>query len=530
MKKLYFNGTIVTMEKDTYVEAVLEEDGVITAVGKKEDLELLAQDAEKVDLKGKTMLPAFIDAHSHFSAYANSLLQVPLEETVCFSEIVEKIQEFIKKNAVPEGKWVIAKGFDPDNMKEKGYPDCYLLDQAAPKHPVLVQHKSGHMGVMNTLALKRCGITEQTENPKGGKIGKKEGKLTGYLEENALIQSLNQVEMPTMEEMAHAFTEAQTRYASYGISTIQEGMTKDQMVPIYEMLSQGHKMKLDLVAYVDEKESSAFVKQFSDRIQKYVDHIKIGGYKIFLDGSPQGRTAWMRENYQGSSDYKGYPVMTDEEVYLAIRKAAKEKKQILAHCNGDAASDQYIRMCRKVKEEGFCLEAIRPVLVHGQLLGLDQLEDIKELSIVPSFFVAHVYHWGDVHVKNFGWEQASHISPVGSAIEKGLYYTFHQDSPVIEPDMLETIWCAVNRKTKAGITLGEEEKISVLDALRGVTIYAAYQYFEEEEKGSIREGKHADFVILDKNPLEVEPDAIRSIQVLQTIKDGKVIYSKMKEE
>ena len=199
---------------------------------------------------------------------------------------------------------------------------------------------------------------------------------------------------------------------------------------------------------------------------------------------------------------------------------------MLAHCNGDAASDQYIRMCQKLKEEGNDLAEIRPVLIHGQLLGVDQLEAVKRLSLIPSFFVAHVYHWGDTHIKNFGKERASQISPVGCAIEKGIRYTFHQDAPVIEPDMMETVWCAVNRKTKKGVTLGEEEKITVLDALKGITIYAAYQYFEEEKKGSIQQGKYADFVILNQNPMNVLDEDIRAIQVMETIKGGKVIYKR----
>ena len=217
--------------------------------------------------------------------------------------------------------------------------------------------------------------------------------------------------------------------------------------------------------------------------------------------------------------------MSDEAVREAVLTAARQRLQILAHCNGDAACDQYIRMCRSVKDEGYDLSGIRPVLIHGQLLGIDQLEAVREIPLIPSFFAAHVYHWGDVHVKNLGWNRASHISPAASAEKKGILYTFHQDSPVIEPDMMETVWCAVNRKTKSGTVLGEEERIPVLEALKAVTLHAAYQYFEEGEKGSIRPGKRADFAILDRNPLAVEPDELRDIQVQQTIKDGRVIFT-----
>ena len=167
---------------------------------------------------------------------------------------------------------------------------------------------------------------------------------------------------------------------------------------------------------------------------------------------------------------------------------------------------------------------IRPVMIHAQLVGIDQLPYLKQYHIIPSFFIAHVFYWGDIHVNNFGYERASKISPARSALEQDILFTFHQDSPVINPNMFETIWCAVTRKTKSGITLGEDEKISVLDAIKAVTINSAYQYFEENTKGSIKEGKLANLIIVDKNPLEVNSDEIKNIKVLETLKEGKTLY------
>ncbi len=531
MGTLYVNGTILTMEQDQTAEAVWEEGGVIRAVGERKLLEDQACGAQRMDLQGRTMIPAFIDAHSHFSAYANAMLQVSLEEDSSFDEMVESIGQFIERNQIPLGKWVLARGFDPDAVREKRYPDRRVLDRAAPHHPVLIQHKSGHMGVMNTMGLKICRITGETKSPEGGKIEIKDGQPTGYLEENAMMMYLRQVGMPTKEELLPIYDKAQAAYASHGITTVQEGMAPDDMVPLLQMLAQRNMLYLDLNVYAHISQSRRLLETFSHEIGVCRNHIKIGGYKIFLDGSPQGRTAWMRQPYEnaaqmeGDEAYCGYPAMSDEAVREAVLTAARQRLQILAHCNGDAACDQYIRMCRSVKEEGYDLAGIRPVLIHGQLLGMDQLEAVKEIPLIPSFFAAHVYHWGDVHVKNFGWNRASHISPAASAEKKGILYTFHQDSPVIEPDMMETVWCAVNRKTKSGTVLGEEERIPVLEALKAVTLHAAYQYFEEGEKGSIRPGKRADFAILDRNPLAVEPDELRDIQVLQTIKDGRVIFT-----
>ena len=163
-------------------------------------------------------------------------------------------------------------------------------------------------------------------------------------------------------------------------------------------------------------------------------------------------------------------------------------------------------------------------MIHAQLLQPEQLADMAKLNLIASFFIAHIYHWGDTHIQNFGMERASQISPVGTAIQEGVTYTFHQDTPVIAPNMMDTIWCAVNRKTRNGIELGEEQKISVYDALKAITIHGAYQYFEEDKKGSIREGKLADLVILDQNPLKVNPMDLRDIQVVCTIKNGDILF------
>ncbi len=524
-QKLFYNGTILTMEEELYAEAVLVEDGNVTGVGSYEMLlDRAAADVEKVDLGGRTLMPAFIDPHSHFSAYASSLLQVPLEEAVNFGEIAEKIRDFIEKKQVPKGQWVVAKGYDHNALAEQAHPGREVLDAAAPDNPVIIQHKSGHVGVYNTAALKLLHVTEETKAPDGGVIGLKDGKLTGYMEEAAFLKYQKEIPMSSVEELMESYRKTQDVYASHGITTIQEGMMMDQMVLLYQGLLKSEMLKLDLVGYVDVNNGSELLREFGGEKGEYRGHFRIGGYKIFLDGSPQGRTAWMRTPYAGDEDYRGYGTMTEEAVYEAVKRSCEEGRQILAHCNGDAAGEQYLRAWEKAEAEGLWDADDRPVMIHAQLLGVDQLPRVKKLGMIPSFFVAHVYHWGDVHIANFGKERAKEISPAASALKEGIVFTFHQDAPVIEPDMLETVWCAVNRETKKGVLLGKEERISVLEALKAVTINGAYQYFEEQEKGSIREGKRADLVVLDQNPLETDPAAIRDIRVMETYKDGELVF------
>ena len=525
-EKLYFNGNILTLEDELYAEAVLIKGDKIHKVGKREELiNEASEGVEIIDLQGKTLMPSFIDAHSHFSGYANSFTQVDLKECINFEEISDTIEKFIQKNNVPKGKWIQADGYDQNNLEEKIHPTKELLDKAAPNNPLIAKHISEHMGALNSMGIKELGITIDTPNPEGGIIQKKNGVVTGYLEENAYINYVQEIPMVSNEEFMASLAKAQQAYASYGITTIQEGMVVDLLVDIFQYLIHEKILKIDLIGYLDINNAEVLKEKFANCLQKYNNHIKMGGYKTFLDGSPQGRTAWMKTPYLGKEkDYYGYGVQSDEEIEAKLEKALKENMQILAHCNGDAASQQYIDQYKVAKEKTGITKDIRPVIIHAQLLDEDQLDYVKALKMIPSFFVAHVYHWGDIHIKNFGMKRASKISLAKSAQDKGILYTFHQDSPVIEPNMLETIWCAVNRITKNGVLLGADERVSALDALKAVTKNAAYQYFEEDIKGTIKEGKLADLVILDKDILKVDPMEIKNIKVIETIKEGETIF------
>lgn len=523
-RKLYFNGDILTMEGELYAEAVLEEDGRILAAGKLEDW--MKKDAELRDLEGRTMMPAFIDPHSHFTGYATSMLQVSLDDAESFEEIKEEIQEFIIQNKIKPGEWIQARGYDHNRLKEKAHPGKMLLDEAAPDNPLVISHQSGHMGVFNTLGLTGIGVDESTECPSGGMIGMSDGSLTGYMEETAFVNYLQMVPMPSIDSLMNAYVKAQDKYASYGITTVQEGMMMGQLGGLYAYMLEKDILKLDVVAYADIRDPEKLVEEFASYFGRYNRHFKMGGYKIMLDGSPQGHTAWMKKPYlNGKNNEKGYPVYTDEELEDKIRMAYRQRRQIIVHCNGDAASEQYIRVYKKVAESEGRYDA-RPVIIHAQLMDEGQMKQAACLSMIPSFFIAHIWHWGDIHIQSFGKERADKISMAGTALNDGVIFTFHQDAPVINADMLETVWCAVNRITKNGIILGEEERIGVLDALKAVTVNAAYQYFEEDVKGSIRAGKYADFVILDRNPVKVPSMEIRDITVLETIKEGKSIWKK----
>lgn len=532
MKKILYNASFITLEdasKDEEIEAIYIENDRIKKIGKKDEILSLKDDeTEVIDLSGKTVMPSFIDAHSHFFAVANDLSQVNLNECKSFNDIQNAVIRYVKNNKIEKDQWIIANNYDYNNLKEGRNITKEELDKILPNNPIVIKHKSGHSGVVNSRGLELLNISEDTISPEGGRIEKVNGKLTGYLEENAFIENIKKIPMQKEEEILNNIKKAQEKYASYGITTVQEGYLSKELIPIYKKIIEKNVLDLDVVAYIEEKSIDLIKKDFKENIKKYNNNFKIGGIKIFLDGSPQARTAWMRTPYINDKTveekYYGYGTMKDSRVEEAIKKAYNANLQILAHCNGDMAAEQYINCIDKLEKTGNKIEEIRPVLIHGQLLDIDQLDEVKRLGIIPSFFVAHVYYWGDVHIKNFGLKRAERISPAGSSSKRNILYTFHQDSPVIEPNMFETIWCAVNRKTKEGKILGENEKISVIEAIKALTINAAYEYFEENEKGSIKEGKLANLIVINKNPLKVNKDEIRDIKVLETIKNGKTIY------
>lgn len=275
MKKIYFNGDFITLEADN-VEAILIDNGIIKAVGSKEEiLKMKDEQTELVDLKGKTMMPAFIDAHSHFFAVANNFLQASLDGCTSFKEIQEVILKYKKENNIEDGKWILTNGYDHNILKENKHITKLELDEALPNNPVVIQHKSGHNGVFNSLGLKILDITSKTISPEGGVIEKRNGELTGYLEENAFIENIKRVPMPGIEELVKSAKKAEKEYASFGITTVQEGMMTKELIPIYNKLVSDNLIDLDIVAFMDEKAINEIEKTFPDNIKEYKNNFKI---------------------------------------------------------------------------------------------------------------------------------------------------------------------------------------------------------------------------------------------------------------
>lgn len=534
---IYANGNIITVnEQHPTAEAVAVRDGKILAVGSQVEVETAAGDNTTLkDLQGHTLLPGFIDGHGHIT-YTN---QLQLSANIASPPVgqVEDINGLVAalkahQQAYPQSPWVVGFGYDDSLMTEKRHPTRAELDQVSTELPVAVTHVSGHLMSCNSRCLEFIGINADTANPAGGIIRRQAGSSEpdGVLEETAMYIAMKAMPAPDLALLVKLMAKTQRDYASYGITTVQDGAASSETIGLLKATAQQGGLYLDVVAYPHNSIGLEGMKKHPPS-KTYDNGFRVGGIKLTLDGSPQGKTAWLTKPYfhppHGQAEgYVGYPSMTDEQVQEYVNYAYSNNIQLLAHANGDAASDQMLKTTRAAREQ-FGDADRRAVMIHAQTVREDQIDGMLEEGIIPSYFVAHTFYWGDWHRDSvFGEERASRISPLRSSTDKGLRYTIHNDTPVVPADMMRLLWTAVNRVTRSGKVLGTEQRATVMEGIRGMTIDGAYQFFEEDSKGSIEVGKRADLIVLDQNPLETDPMLIKDIAILETIKDGNTVFSR----
>ena len=540
LAKVFFGGDIITMVGDTpqYAEAVVVQGGKISFTGTSaEAMNVAGAGHEMINLEGKTMLPGFIDGHAHFANFAAQAIGAQLlPPPDAGAKDIPTIISLLKEWNTPENRaltgWIFGTGFDDSVLEEKRFPTKQDLDEVTTEYPIIIIHISGHFASVNSKGLEVLGITGDTPNPEGGIIRRESNsnEPNGVLEELAAIPYMLDAITPKSEEaILQFFNAGQEMALSFGYTTAQEGRAMGNNDMLIAMAEAG-RLKLDVVSYVDY----LFVDKYMStkwNSKNYDNHFRIGGMKLTLDGSPQGRTAWRTQPYLippdgASKDYTGYPAIPkDDDVTAIYEKAFQNNWQTLTHANGDAAMDQMIRTLKPLVEK-YGNEDRRFVLIHGQYIREDQLDDYKDLDIITSLFPLHTFYWGDSHKQIIGEELGNKISPVRTALKKGIKITIHTDAPVALPNLMRVVWTAVNRTSRSGAIIGENERLTPYEALKAITDWSAYQHFEEDNKGTLEKGKIADLVILDKNPLKVMPDAIKDIQVVETIKDGETVFKK----
>lgn len=542
ISQLFYNGDIITMASDQaeYAEAVVEENGKIVFVGSQKDAESKYENTKKIDLNGKTLLPGFIDPHSHFGMVSNTMGQVdlnpqPVGTVVNIDDILKKLETFKEERNIPDGEWIFGWGYDDGELAEKRHPTKRDIDKVLPNNPVYLQHTSGHMGVANTLALEKLNVNSESKSPEGGNIERfpNSKEPTGLVQETAMYPFVGNMLEILAKDQATYFDTTQEYYASNGITTAQDGMTDRNTIRFFQSQADAGKLNIDLVSLAGYAELDSNVKDSTLHFKNYKNGFKVQGTKIVADGSPQGKTAFFTEPFLTivpgcQNDCRGLPSLTQETINSLFLTAYENENQLFIHCNGDATVDMIIEAhenaCKQLNQA--LDKDRRTIIIHAQFARQDQLETFVKYNMEPSFFTNHAFFWGDVHVENLGKERAHFLSPMVSAKKLGLKPTNHSDATVTPIDPLFTIWSAVNRVSRSGAVIGDAERTTPYLAIQAITSNAAYEYFEEDLKGSLSEGKLADFVILDKNPLKVEPMDIKNIQVLETIKEGKTVFKK----
>ena len=537
---IYFGGDILTMEGDTpeYVEAIAVKDGKIFSLGLLKDLKDYQGDATvMVDLKGQTLLPGFLDPHSHFinslsmSTQANCSAP-PVGTSDTPEKIVASLEAFKSKKNIGDNEMIIGYGYDDTQMPAGHLLNRDHLDKAFPNNPVLVMHVSLHGAVLNSKALEKYNFTAQTETPPGGIIVRKPGtnEPYGLIMETAFIKVFANLPQPTPEQVKEQVKSGQMLYAAAGITTAHEGASHMKDIKLFKQAAANNEFFIDLVSYPFITDYEEVMETYRpEDFGSYSNGFKLGGIKITIDGSPQGRTAYFTTPYltggpSGEKDWKGAPTFTQEMVNEMLKKVYDNNLQSTFHANGDAAID----MCIKAHEyasNGNPSKERRTTIIHSQFVRKDQLDKFVAYKMIPSFYTEHTFFFADAHITNRGIEQASFISPMKTAIEKGLRPTNHTDFNVAPIDQMLVVWSAVNRTSRNGTVIGADERITPYQALQAITSNAAYQYFEEDSKGTLKAGKLADLVLLNQNPLKIKPSEIKNIQVVETIKNGKTIYT-----
>lgn len=531
MEKIYFNGNILTInENNDKVSAIAIANGKIAAVGNDDSiLALKGANTEVIDLQGKTMLPGFIDAHSHLfqtglrfatEANLNSPVLGPIK---CIDDIINTLKERAAK--APKGKLIKGYGYDDTSLAEKRRVTKYDLDKVSTEHPVIIRHISGHLHGLNSKALELLEIYEDTPDPSDGIYCRdpETGEHNGVIEEaldkiNLVLASVSK------EDEEEAIEKGNIVYSSVGVTLASTGATRSKRE--VDLLKQGQEKGVMKIRVLLNR-AEITLESLKD-FQGYDEMFYKGTGKTFQDGSIQGYTGYLREPYhvpfQGDKSYRGYPIRPVADLIKIVEKFHTQGDQMQIHCNGDQAIEDVLDAIEDVQKR-YPHEDMRHIAVHAQMTREDQLDRMQKLGVIPSFFVLHPYYWGDRHRDIFmGPERAARMSPLKSALDRGMKFTIHCDTPVVPQEPLRLIWGAVNRLSSSGKVIGEAQRIDVWNAIKAITINAAYQYKLEDKMGSIETGKFADLVILSEDITQMESEKIKDAFVLETIVNGETIY------
>ncbi|MEI6611850.1 amidohydrolase family protein [Polynucleobacter sp.] len=538
---IFYGGPVLTINaKNEEMQALAVQNGKIVAVGTKEAVTKEWQtDATKViDLQGQTLMPGFVEPHVHIivtSAFEGlglnlSNFTLPYDTK---STLIQKMKVGLK--SVPTGGWLFGFGVDPSRttpfMTELTADD---LDQVSKEVPIFIVNQSGHIGYVNHKALEIAGITDKTPNPTGGGVFVKDvqGKLTGKLvEPPSYLPFMAKMPAPTEAQLFGAIEDTMKKIALTGVTTASEmsvggNFGVDKEVAIYKAIFAKNTSPIRVRGYLFNE--ALPTGKTSIKPNEGDDQLRFIGIKYISDGSTQGLTAALNEpySYPKNSKWSGALNYKDADIYASMKSYFDQGWQLSTHANGDRAIDQTLASYSKLLDGNLKPQDRRLRMEHFTVNNESQVKKAVKLGVVPSFTIGHVDYWGSAF-NNYiiGSERAKRIDPAGDFKRAGGKFTLHSDTPVSNVGPLNYISEEITRlwQLPPQKVLGPTQAVTVDDAIRAVTIDAAYQIFLDDKVGSLEVGKQADLVILEKNPRNTAPAEIRNIKVKGTWIDGKQV-------
>lgn len=552
---IYLNASIITLnEEQPSAQAMLVKNGIIEAIGSNAEITKLKTTEAIVDLKGTTILPGFIDSHTHvaLSAFSESMVDLSGFKHKTNIQVWGHLKKIVQTKKA--GEWIICKGIDPILIEDLTSPNITFLDKIAPDNPIILISQSLHTYWANSNAFEKVGISKDTRDPSKTSYYEKDsnGNLTGLIaEQEAFIPILDQLKKEALnpDTLINSTVNVLNNYAKNGNTTVvSAGITINDKKPLrlYDHLSTNtpsfvNKL-LETFGMLPKRSQNPrhFIYIRHDRAfllpkEKVTtnDFYNILGVKHWYDGSPYTGSMYLKEPYLVSNltknglhiteGYRGKPLVKKDDLLDFIKEYHNKGWQIAIHTQGDIANEEVLNAFQKVNEE-FDIRNSRHRLEHCLLISDSSINKLKELNITPSFHINHLYYYGKA-LKNeiIGNNRADKILPIASAQYNNIKYSMHADQPMFESKPLRLIQTAVERQTKEGDTLGYNQRIKVLDGIKAMTINAAWQIHMEDKIGSLEKGKYADFIILDKNPLEVNTTELQNIKVLKTFINGNQV-------
>ncbi len=515
------NGSILTMNPlQPYAEAIAITNGRIDKVGTNDDVRSWSdKNATLIDLKGKTVVPGFIDTHIHVADFGRFLTWIDLKNVGS----VKEMKQLLAKRAaeLAKGKWIVGRGWDQNCFLEKRFPNVSDLDEVSPDNPVILYHKCGQLCVVNSIALELAGVTKQTCSLVGGRIERdsETGELTGILADAATNLMWKVIPEPSEEDLYEGARLACEKIVEAGVTSIHWLASTPVEISIVRELRKSNKLPLRIYMVITANLMDA-VPNLPVRNDLEDHWMRIGGVEILVDGFLSDKTAALTRPYEDESELRGSLLCTKEELDALVTRISKAGLQLVMHAVGDCAIDLALTSIEKCRQND--LEpSQRPRFDQAAIINKGLIERMKRQNVIASVQPLVIESEFSVYsaIERLGPDRARMLYPLKTLLTEHVHVTGGSDCPMEPLSPLLGIKAAATRK------FFPEERITIEEAFRLYTTEAAYASNEENVKGSIEEGKMADLVVLSSNPLTVHPDKIEGITVLMTIVNGKVVYS-----